>query len=510
VVQLCPLKADDVSTYLRDSAPGDVARDRWKPVTDSLSHHPSTVQVLDSPLMVTLARAVYNPRPGDSPAGLPDPAELCSPTPVDLAAVKGRLLGAFVPAVYRPKAGDRWRAAKAEKWLAFLAHHLETEVGTPDLGWWDLPKSAPPLLAKIAASISDGLVRGRPFVGMYGIACALASGLLIGVLGGPADGFLTALAAGLAIWLAGAVTGLLPGSLMTWGAVGLAAGLSGGLMGGDAGGVVAGLATGIVFAVAVCLPEKWSADTPTENQSADTPNRWLSTLAAIFVACFIAGLVAWLNFGALAGVLVAIAGAALVAACLYTGRSANAPSSALVNSLTGGLSAGTVTATVTGIPAGLVVGAAICLTMGVPMAGRTLENQGMSLVSGYSIAGMTPPANLALTRQTAFVRYWGTGLGIALIFGLAACSTVGIAVGVVAGIVEGFIAGCFCSRVEQKWPSYMMARAWLAKDGKVPWRLVAFLADARDRGVLRQVGANYQFRHIEQQKQLAETWWRFV
>jgi hypothetical protein len=32
---------------------------------------------------------------------------------------------------------------------------------------------------------------------------------------------------------------------------------------------------------------------------------------------------------------------------------------------------------------------------------------------------------------------------------------------------------------------------------------MAFLADAHQRGVLRQVGAVYQFRHIELQRRLA-------
>jgi hypothetical protein len=36
----------------------------------------------------------------------------------------------------------------------------------------------------------------------------------------------------------------------------------------------------------------------------------------------------------------------------------------------------------------------------------------------------------------------------------------------------------------------------------LPWRLMAFLADAHRRGVLRQVGSVYQFRHIELQRRL--------
>ena len=37
----------------------------------------------------------------------------------------------------------------------------------------------------------------------------------------------------------------------------------------------------------------------------------------------------------------------------------------------------------------------------------------------------------------------------------------------------------------------------------LPWLLLEFLEDAHRRGVLRQAGAAYQFRHIELQRQLA-------
>ena len=44
-----------------------------------------------------------------------------------------------------------------------------------------------------------------------------------------------------------------------------------------------------------------------------------------------------------------------------------------------------------------------------------------------------------------------------------------------------------------------MARA----ASRLPWQLMSFLADAHRRGVLRQAGAVYQFRHIELQHRLA-------
>jgi len=51
--------------------------------------------------------------------------------------------------------------------------------------------------------------------------------------------------------------------------------------------------------------------------------------------------------------------------------------------------------------------------------------------------------------------------------------------------------------------SYTDARLRLALCGRLPWRLMRFLDDAHRRGVLRRVGAFYQFRHIWLQEHLA-------
>ena len=45
--------------------------------------------------------------------------------------------------------------------------------------------------------------------------------------------------------------------------------------------------------------------------------------------------------------------------------------------------------------------------------------------------------------------------------------------------------------------------AYSPQNPPLPWPLMAFLADAHQRGVLRQTGATYQFRHLEPQRRLA-------
>ncbi|GGY25102.1 NACHT and WD40 repeat domain-containing protein [Streptomyces djakartensis] len=53
------------------------------------------------------------------------------------------------------------------------------------------------------------------------------------------------------------------------------------------------------------------------------------------------------------------------------------------------------------------------------------------------------------------------------------------------------------------WPRFLLVRLVLAARGQLPLRLMGFLADAQRRGLLRQSGGTYQFRHIRLQERLA-------
>ncbi len=55
---------------------------------------------------------------------------------------------------------------------------------------------------------------------------------------------------------------------------------------------------------------------------------------------------------------------------------------------------------------------------------------------------------------------------------------------------------------------FVFARVWLPLTGRLPWDLVAFLEDAYHRGVLRQTGAVYQFRHLRLQHHLGSAFRR--
>ncbi|MEU8183554.1 NACHT domain-containing protein [Micromonospora sp. NPDC049047] len=52
------------------------------------------------------------------------------------------------------------------------------------------------------------------------------------------------------------------------------------------------------------------------------------------------------------------------------------------------------------------------------------------------------------------------------------------------------------------WGRFAVARAWFALRGELPIRLIGFLDDAHHRGVLRQIGGVYQFRHARLRERL--------
>jgi DNA-binding SARP family transcriptional activator len=88
------------------------------------------------------------------------------------------------------------------------------------------------------------------------------------------------------------------------------------------------------------------------------------------------------------------------------------------------------------------------------------------------------------------------GIG-GMVFPRATSLTTAIVTGAIFGVAIG-IAG-FLTRASVVFGT---TRLWLAARGRLPLRLMTFLEDARRRGVLRQVGAVYQFRHARLQERL--------
>jgi len=73
------------------------------------------------------------------------------------------------------------------------------------------------------------------------------------------------------------------------------------------------------------------------------------------------------------------------------------------------------------------------------------------------------------------------------------------------GLVEGALFGLGAALMVlpgRAWGDFVACRLLLAARGQMPLRLMSFLEDAHQRGVLRQAGAVYQFRHARLQDRL--------
>jgi NACHT domain len=350
-IELRPLDVAVVRRYLCDDAAGPVARARWDPVFAVLGTDAPAGQALRTPLMVGLARAIYNPRPGELAGALRDPAELCVPALGDQTEAESLLYDAFIPAAYRDHTAGRWTPRQAERWLVLLARHLEQTIGNPDLAWWQLnvfvSARAPARGTRISA---QGLVSGI----VFGLGFGFGFGFLLGFVFGP-------------------VFGLKFPDQYPW------------------TGLTARIAHGIVP-------------------------------------------------GAVFG---------------YLG--------ALVGGLGGGLEA---------------------------------KPSDLARVTSAT-------AVLARDRKAALLYVLVSGIALGLAGGFLFGLVHELALGIVVGLVGGLVLGFGLSAARTAWPSYVLAKGWLALRHLLPWSLMDFLADAHRRGVLRQAGAVYQFRHIELQHRLA-------
>jgi hypothetical protein len=126
--------------------------------------------------------------------------------------------------------------------------------------------------------------------------------------------------------------------------------------------------------------------------------------------------------------------------------------------------------------------------------------------TAFGLVGVTVRASE--DRNIVIVSVIVIGFGLGLILGLTFVFTngsvgwflSGFEYGFVLGLVGGTgfgIAGC-------EWGLFSAGRVLLALRGQAPWRLMAFLDEAHRRGVLRQAGGVYQFRHALLRDHLAD------
>jgi hypothetical protein len=134
---------------------------------------------------------------------------------------------------------------------------------------------------------------------------------------------------------------------------------------------------------------------------------------------------------------------------------------------------------------------------------------GLGLLSWIEAPAETETVNgpLAFLRRNR-----ATVCSQVLLVGLTSGLALGIAAGLFLGPLNGFGNGLFYAVTIgtgwvlslTAWGQWLVfARVWLPLTGRLPWRLAAFLDDAHQRGVLRQSGAVYQFRHDRLRDHLA-------
>lgn len=436
-IELRPLDADTISRYLVDDA-GDLdAAGRWKPVLAVLGTAKPAALALAKPLMLGLARAIYHPRPGEFAGELRDPGELCGPDLADPAAVQAHLCDAFIPAAYRSpdptRELPRWPVARAERWLSFLAAHLEYTVKTPDLAWWQLSRSV--------SRLAGGLATGCGSFLLFGLAGWIAGGRYYG------------------IWY------------------------------GLAYGVAFGIAGGLSYGLGSRLPL-----TRAEFRLRGSPLAFLTRFAVGFMPCtFLA-----LFIGAHAEILAGLAlGLALAAHGWLTTpavvKAIPSPPTTLAQDRSGTL------------------GFAFAMTLALGGAGALqVAGPGNAGPNGYAgIAGATVFCAVAGAffgrpgyGRIGAVTYGAAGAVVGLLATAWNPPVSGLGSGLAFGLTFGLGAGS-ATTVPRAWGSFVICRVFLALRGDLPWRLMSFLDDAHRRGVLRQAGAVYQFRHIELQQRLA-------
>ena len=161
-----------------------------------------------------------------------------------------------------------------------------------------------------------------------------------------------------------------------------------------------------------------------------------------------------------------------------------------------------------GLLAGLVYGLKAGLALGVGGGAVIALVGGLAAPPADMKAEATPKSVLVRDRRTFLAVALATGLTVGASVGITTSAEGGVLHGVQAGLAFGVAVGLAAGSVRAVWGTFIIARCWLALHRCIPLRLNSFLSDAHlRRGVLRQAGAFYQFRHEELQRYLADQPW---
>lgn len=231
------------------------------------------------------------------------------------------------------------------------------------------------------------------------------------------------------------------------------------------------------------------------------------------------GLVVGVSFGFVLGLVGMLAGGIVAACASLYGFDSALPGQYPSRRYRSGLMLGLMAALVTALLAYVFVGGRAAQYVGVIVGAAFAALAGELTLGRADLAERVGPEVLIAQDRRSFfqiVLIYSLGFGLLGVFlcgltgpfpGIPAFGIGGgLAVGLTAGFAYGFAAGCR----ETAWAAFAVATACLTVSSRLPWSLMgpwslmAFLQDAHEhRGVLRQVGTVYQFRHIDLQRHLA-------
>ena len=452
VITLDDLTLSDLDAYLpyasRQGADSDAQSTVWDPVLAALREQPDSrgsrnvAAALSTPLMVAMARTVYSDTPGH------DPAQLLMTTQFATSeAVQEHLLAAFVPAAYnRPPVrvvdGSRpreWNHERAQYWLGYLAAHLDR------LSEQHLDKGVKHDLAWW--ELGTAMRRSSRML-VVGFLSALAFGVTTAVGNIPVDLVVTSRGIGF----------ILERSLVV--------------------GLLHGLVVGLVFGTLYGVVSREAVEPSRVRIQIFGRDRKRKTR-------FVPRLKIGIGIGSLTAVVIALNDRFVVGPLGF----ADGPNGSFLTTLLFVAEAG--------IGSGLAMGLTAWLETPIDIA------------SAISTADL-----LSTNRRNVIVQMlmWLVGLGFAagVANGLSGASNgtltgplLGLLTGLVFGLVGAFGCGLGYGLSLTAWGQWVaLSRIWLPLTGRLPWALIAFLDDACRRGVLRQAGAVYQFRHAQLQEHL--------
>ncbi|WP_216216829.1 helix-turn-helix domain-containing protein [Amycolatopsis aidingensis] len=466
VVELTDLTPDDLAGYLPRTArrvrTGDGSgTTMWNTVIGELrdraeaeaSPAANLAAVLTTPLMVGLARTVY------SDSRDRDPTELLDTTRFPTAqAIEEHLLDSFVPTVYGGQAASAradgnqrdWGVDRVRRWLGFLADDLDRR-GTGDLEWWRM----------------GGSPRRSSRVLLVTAVVWLAAVLVDWLVFTPAHALLT-------------------GEPVHWRVV---------LVDGPVIGLVIGVPCGLLYLLMVVRKGRVLEPARVRVRLLDRSGRqpgFRRKIATRFAAGALGGAVAGVGL-ALAGVLV------------------KAVSPEWTSVLDSGMAvrATLLDAGIYAVTFGLVCGPVLALAA--------------ALEAPANLTTATSPADLLAANRTTTLRLSGIlalALGLAIAFGgfaaVGGARTLvappwalhwNLRVGLLVGLMGGLSTGMAYIVAFTAWGHWLVfTRLRLPLLGRMPWAVNTFLDDAYRRGVLRQSGAVYQFRHARLQQHLAKAY----